>query len=199
MKKRLNNKGMTLVELLAAFTITSVIIIVVMTTTMSLKNKAQALSIKKEIINYKNTVIESVQSDIYKYGIKTATISNNQKNLISIKIELTKITQPKTLTIYTANKKDEKSYIEYDETVDTNKTQKVRYYLPYYGDVITNNKYKYSTVRFATSENTNIVTTSASSKTSSPAIIKISIPIYYGEDLNQEINIIAPVNYSICY
>lgn len=206
MIKKINNKGMTLVELIAAFVITSVIVVTVFGSVMSYKNRAQTLSIKKEIIGYKNTVIQAIQNDIIQYGIKKAyknNISNISTDTIFIVLSDGRTKQLDIVHGYQNQSSTiTRSYIRYDDSIKqengTFKEQEIRYYLPYYGDIKDKTgKFKHSAVRFGQSAITNIRPDNEYSKEAT--VIKITIPIYFGEGLNQDITILAPINYSVCY
>ena len=67
MKKKLgkvNNKGMTIIELILCFAIVSVIVIALLNTVMNYKTKEQLEDTKKTIISYKNVITKVIQSDI---------------------------------------------------------------------------------------------------------------------------------------
>lgn len=68
MKKRLNNKGMTAIEILLCFTITIVIVISMFKTISNYKDKEDIESYKSTITTYKNTVTKSIQDDIINNG-----------------------------------------------------------------------------------------------------------------------------------
>lgn len=206
MIKQMNNKGMTLVELIAAFVITSVIVVAVFTSITSYRNRAQTASIKKEIISYKNTVTQAIQRDISQYGIKKAYIANiHYINTDTINIILSD-GRTKQINIVHSYQDSSgnitRSYIQYNDSIKqddgTFKEQEVRYYLPYYGDIMNKDgTFKQSSVRFGNLNDINIrADTDDSPET---AVIKITIPIYFSEGQNQDITILAPVNYSVCY
>lgn len=67
MKKKLgkvNNRGMTIIELILCFAIVSVIVIALLNTVMNYKTKEQLEDTKKTIISYKNVITKVIQSDI---------------------------------------------------------------------------------------------------------------------------------------
>lgn len=206
--KKLNQKGMTLIELLAAFTITTVIVVSILGSIMSYKNKAQRLSIEKEIINYKNIVTQAIQKDLYRYGLKEATISTSKitgTNTITLNLSDGRSKDLKVVhSIKKSSGQIEKAYISYSDSIKqagTNKftEQEVRYYLPFYGNVLdSNNKFKHSYVRFGEAAVTNIPKSNTSTTKAEQAVVKIVIPIYYEEGLNNSIEIIVPANYPIC-
>lgn len=207
MKKRLNQSGMTLIELLAAFAITTVIVVSVLSAVMSYRNRAQAISVKREIIGYRNTVVQAIQEDIYKYGLKEAVIENrfvigtdrivlNFSNGWSKELKVVHARQQNDGTI-------SKGYISYADSVKQPDSsyidQEVKYYLPYYGDIFDKNgKFKYSSVRFGQTAVNDIRQTVMGSYFVAQTVVKIVIPIYYGEGLNQDIEIIVPASYPVC-
>ena len=78
MKKKLgkvNNKGMTIIELILCFAIVSVIVIALLNTVMNYKTKEQLEDTKKTIISYKN-VITKTACKIYKKE------KNNRSNFV---------------------------------------------------------------------------------------------------------------------
>lgn len=206
MKKQINNKGMTLVELIAAFVITSVIVVAVFTSITSYKNRAQTASIKKEIISYKNTVTQAIQRDISQYGIKKAYMSSTHFKYTDTIYLVLSDGRTKKLSIAHSYQESSgnitRSYIQYSDSIKqddgTFKEQEIRYYLPYYGDIMDKDgKFKQSAVRFGKLYGLNGMPQLDNSPDS--AVIKITIPIYFGEGQNQDITILAPVNYSVCY
>lgn len=207
MKERLNQKGMTLIELLAAFTITTVIVLSVLGSIMSYRNRAQALSIKKEIINYNNAVVQAIQRDIYQYGLTSATIGNmHVTGTDRIKLVLGNGLIKDLVVVHAKKNYDgtiSRAYISYSDSIKQADgsfiNQEVKYFLPYYGDIFDKEgNFRHSAVRFGQATVNNIRITYNNSEQKTPAVIKLNIPVFYGEGLNQEIEIIVPVSYPMC-
>ena len=63
---KLNNKGMTAVELLITFTILSVVVVGLFDMTLNYKDKEQQESTKSSIIDYENKLEKLIQDDFIK-------------------------------------------------------------------------------------------------------------------------------------
>ena len=64
--KRLNNKGMTAVELLVCFIIVSAIVVSMFNLILNYRNKEQIEEINNEVINYANNLQKDIQDDFIK-------------------------------------------------------------------------------------------------------------------------------------
>ena len=77
--KKINNKGMTAIEILVCFALVSVIIISMFNVVNNYKNKQEIESYKSDIMTYKTTVTSTVYDDIIKNkGITGVTITENE-------------------------------------------------------------------------------------------------------------------------
>ena len=134
--KKLNNKGLSIIELLVCFVIVAIISIALINTIMNYRAKQETENIKNLIRTYKNTITKVVQNDIINYGLKSAEVDETEQNTIKIKLNfLTPIDTQNTLQkelIIVAN--NDENYIEYPDTIkisDTEyKNQNVKYDLP---------------------------------------------------------------------
>lgn len=73
--KKLNNKGLTAIEVLVCFVIISIIVISMFNIINNYKNKRDLESYKLDITTYKNTVTKTIYDDIIKNdGVISATI-----------------------------------------------------------------------------------------------------------------------------
>lgn len=79
--KRLNEKGMTTVEILVCFVLISIISVSMYTTISTYNNKENIESVKEKIYTYKNTLTKIIQDDLIKNGLTNATI--NSQNISS--------------------------------------------------------------------------------------------------------------------
>jgi len=80
--KRLNNKGMTSIEMLISFIITVAIVASMFDVVMNYKNKQQIESIKNSIISYANSMQKVVQDDLIKGHLIEATVASTQKSVV---------------------------------------------------------------------------------------------------------------------
>jgi len=72
--KKLNNKGVTIVEILVVFILVSVITISMYQTILTFKEKKDIEEMKEEILTYKNLVTQDIQSDLTKKGLVDAQV-----------------------------------------------------------------------------------------------------------------------------
>lgn len=75
--KKLNNKGMTTVEILLCFVLVAVITVSMYNTISSYNNKQNIEAYKEKIITYKNLLTREIQSDIVKRGLIEATFTES--------------------------------------------------------------------------------------------------------------------------
>ncbi len=70
--KKLNNKGMTIVEILVCFVLVALITVSVYSAISSFNNKRNIESYKEKIYTYKNTLTKLIQDDLVKNGLISA-------------------------------------------------------------------------------------------------------------------------------
>lgn len=73
--KKLNNKGMTAIEILITFVLVALITVSLYGTISSYNNKQNIESFKEKIYTYKNTLTKLIQDDLIKKGLISATYS----------------------------------------------------------------------------------------------------------------------------
>ena len=120
--KRLNNKGLSIVEILVCFVIVAVVAIALLNTLMEYKTEEQIETIKSHVESYKNTVTRVIQTDITDNAIVGYSGKVLTHNDDEYKLEITLVYQKpfdngsttKLLTIY---RNDEESYIMYPDIV----------------------------------------------------------------------------------
>lgn len=78
--KKLNNKGMTAVEILVTFVIVVIIVVSMYDSIMTLKNKETVASYKESLVTYKNLLTKEIQDDLIKVGLTAATIDVLKEN-----------------------------------------------------------------------------------------------------------------------
>lgn len=138
--KKLNNKGLTAIEVLICFSITAVIVISLFKTINNYKTKGAIESDKNLITTYKNTVTKTIQEDIIKRGGVIKLEADESGNFVEISsgyIKLKMILNCETVECkdlynkkiaeleikYKANEADEsEEYIKYKDTF--NETEK---------------------------------------------------------------------------
>lgn len=76
MIKKLNNKGMTAVEILVCFVLVVIISVSMYTTISSYQNKQQIEAFKEKIFTYKNLLTKEINDDLIKDGLVSAKIIN---------------------------------------------------------------------------------------------------------------------------
>lgn len=74
--KKLNNKGMTAVEVLVCFVLVVIISVSMYTTVSSYQNKQQIEGFKEKIFTYKNLLTKEINDDLIKDGLVSAKILN---------------------------------------------------------------------------------------------------------------------------
>ena len=123
--KKLNNKGLSIIELLVCFVIVAIISVALINTIMNYRAKQETENIKNLIRTYKNTITKVVQNDIINYGLKSAEVDETEQNTIKIKLNfLTPIDTQNTLQkelIIVAN--NDENYIEYPDTIKISDTE----------------------------------------------------------------------------
>ena len=72
--KKLNNRGMTAVEILVCFVLMSILAVSMYSSIASYKNKQSIESAKEKIFTYKNLLTKEVQDDLIKKGLVSADI-----------------------------------------------------------------------------------------------------------------------------
>lgn len=75
--RKMNNKGMTAVEVLVCFVLVVVITTSLFTTVSTYKNKQQIESFKQDIFTYKNLLTKDINDDLIKGGLVDAKIVEN--------------------------------------------------------------------------------------------------------------------------
>ena len=77
---KLNNKGMTAVEVLICFSIVSIISVGMLKLATGFKDKQEIESYKTTVLTFKNTVTKAIASDIIENdGVKSVVIDNNDQ------------------------------------------------------------------------------------------------------------------------
>ena len=120
--KKLNEKGLSIVEILVCFVIVAVVAIALLNTLMEYKTEEQIETIKSHVESYKNTVTRVIQTDITDNAIVGYSGKVLTHNDDEYKLEITLVYQKpfdngsttKLLTIY---RNDEESYIMYPDIV----------------------------------------------------------------------------------
>jgi len=77
--KRLNNKGMTTIEILLCFVLVSIVSVSMYSTISSYNNKQNIESYKEKIYTFKNILTRDIQNDIIKRGLIEAKVSENSE------------------------------------------------------------------------------------------------------------------------
>lgn len=81
--KKINNKGVTTVELLVSFIIVIAIVVGLFDVMMNYKNKQQIESIKNSVITYSNSLQKTIQDDMIKgHVISVSNLSTDKKSAL---------------------------------------------------------------------------------------------------------------------
>ena len=130
MIKKLNNKGLTIIELLVCFVLVALVTIPLINTIMEYKNMQQTEHIKNLIINYKNEVTQAIQKDIIVKSLTNAEVVESTDKYIKISLKFKNTfdnnIDTKNLIVYSDNNNN---YIEYPDIVNGT-VQPIRYKLP---------------------------------------------------------------------
>lgn len=81
--KKLNNKGMTAVEVLVCFVLVVIIAVSMYTTVSTYKNKQQIEAYKEKITTYKNLLTKEINDDLIKGGLVSAKITEFSESAVS--------------------------------------------------------------------------------------------------------------------
>lgn len=74
--RKLNNKGMTAIEILVTFLIVAVIVVSLYDGIISLKNKETISSYKLSLVTYRDLLTKDIQDDLIKVGLAGAEVSS---------------------------------------------------------------------------------------------------------------------------
>ena len=86
--KKLNNKGLTTIELLISFVLLAILVASLYGTVETYKNRQSIEEFKDEIYTYKNLLTKDIQSDLIKKGLMDVKIestpldASNSSNII---------------------------------------------------------------------------------------------------------------------
>jgi len=105
---KLNNKGLTVVELILSFTLLIVLVFGMFNVVVEIKDYSETKELEKDLVEFKNRIIYKIQNDLITGNIKDFEIQNTGTTP-TLKITMTDGTPPKTLKINLTEKK-----IEYD-------------------------------------------------------------------------------------
>lgn len=126
--KKLNNKGMTSIEVLLSFVVVVMIATSMYSTVIAYQNKQQIESFKEKIMTYKNLLTKEVNDDLIKKGLIAVDVVEENTNGSVYKITFTLKNGQKKRMIITnrkasedgsgiaaANDKDDKFVIAYGD------------------------------------------------------------------------------------
>ncbi|MCI8548330.1 MAG: prepilin-type N-terminal cleavage/methylation domain-containing protein [Bacilli bacterium] len=137
--KRLNNKGVTLVELLVSFSIAAVIIISMFNVVLNYQKEANSAMVKNDVTTFKNTITKMLQNDLIKgrlRGVFLTTSNNGNTTTYTFtmnfynSVNFSGHGNPlyfKNLKIVASNKSE--NYITYTDVNRNGGTQEVKYSL----------------------------------------------------------------------
>ncbi len=205
--KKLNNKGMTLLELLVCFIVVSSVVISMFNLIMHYQTDEYIESVKSDVIDYKNNITKIIQNDIIKHELKAVHLqTSGDENptymfTLIFKSPFFDNHYTKNLVIHTSDTVASENYILYDDKIN-DEMKPVKYALPNTGDntitkfsaIETNingsEEEGWGTNRIDPITKTNIGTTF------------FDLNIVIGNNNlggNYSVKIIAPLNYSYCH
>jgi hypothetical protein len=82
--KKLNNKGITTIEVLLCFVLVVIITVSIYSTVSSFNDKKVLEGYREEIINYKNLLTKDIQDDFIKIGVSHARYEVTSETLIDV-------------------------------------------------------------------------------------------------------------------
>lgn len=106
---KINNKGLTLVELIVAFAILVMFLFGMLEIVLAVKSKAADEIFAREMLTYKDTLIKTIEDDLIKKKLVSATCTNSTSCSFTFENTTTA-----TLSIDTTNKSIEYGGIKYD-------------------------------------------------------------------------------------
>ena len=134
MKKKLNDKGLTVIEILVCFSIVVVIVMSMFKVVNNQKSKQEIESAKNSMLTYKNEVTKTIEEDIIKYGgisnVEITPAENDNPYIITYQLN----NRPLSIKIYQNSKCDEnseeKDVEDYDKAaIDCRSTNYISYYI----------------------------------------------------------------------
>lgn len=191
--KKLNNKGITTIEVIICFVLVVVITMSMYATVSSFNEKRIIEKDKEEIYSYKNILTKEIQDDFIKIGLTHATYERTVKNnatIHTVKCEL-KDGSNRELVVYQKLAKSEyhiggvegasdEFYIEYGPSND-----KIKYPIPDLGNATEDGKVKNLSI--------NNVLISITEEN----VLSIYIGFYHPElTTRYAISIVAPIDYT---
>lgn len=78
--KKLNNKGMSTIELLVSFVLLVILVVSIYGTVESYKNKQNIEGYNLEIMTYKNLLTKTIQDDLVKIGLVDAKVTHSKED-----------------------------------------------------------------------------------------------------------------------
>ena len=86
--KKLNNKGMTSVEVLMSFVVVVMITVSMYTVVSSYQNKQQIESFKEKVMTYKNLLTKEINDDLIKKGLIAVKVEENILDKVEVAGEM---------------------------------------------------------------------------------------------------------------
>lgn len=127
MIKKMNNCGLTAIEVLVCFSIVVVIVMSMFKVVNNQRDKQTIESYKNSITTYKNSVTKIIEEDVRKYGgIKNVNSIDNQTDYVTITFELKKENQTRKIYIFKKYECDEDS--EGNTVTDCSSNNYIKYF-----------------------------------------------------------------------
>jgi type II secretory pathway pseudopilin PulG len=185
--KKLNNKGVTLIEVLLCFVLVAIIVLSITSSVTTYKNKAQFESNKEQVMTYKNNITKLINDDFVKIGLTEVTGSytsgsNPKQTVYEFRL---KDNTNRRLIIAQYTDQRTRDYISYGPSGTDNSNLELNT-LPDLGmDESDDNTKKYS-----------FYISSVENNTIAGYVFSIRIKLYYADMGDKyDIKIITPINY----
>lgn len=116
--KKINNKGMTTVEILVSFVLVVIITVSLYSVVSTYQDKQHIEAYKSKIVTYKNLLTKEIQDDLIKKGVIAASVNTSSNATTHRSTTTLKLTfrdgSKKSLVVYQQLARD----YDYDETKD---------------------------------------------------------------------------------
>lgn len=204
--KKLNNRGLTTIELLISFVLLAILVVSLYGTVETYKNRQSIEEFKDEIYTYKNLLTKEVQSDLIKKGLIDVKIENtpldasNSANIIPEKYKATFYFRDGSHTVLETTRIVADDYGASATTATTCPSGRNDKFVVSYGTDGNMYDYPLPSVGYGTNDEGCMIEDlriASINMTATNKILKIHI-IFYHPDFGNKygINIVTPINFN---
>ena len=182
---KINNKGMTSIELLITFVILSFVVTGMFDVALNYKDKEQIESIRGSVVQYENSLEKLIQDDFIKGHLKSVAVNTTNTNLLTATFQMEKDVTTGSAYATTLQIDIVNGVISYGKTGEV-----IKYPIPKFDTSYGSN----STITLAIDKSRTLIETSGDSKNQ---FVKINIAFTHPnfEDGELTFTIASPVNY----